>query len=264
MNGDGSVEVAALLDLIRKGHVEQMEGDRFKLVDRTAVQHDHEKVLIRLLFDEIGDGVEFSMDDLKHYIGRKEKHRTYRRFMSKWKNGLEKELRKRKIIKRRLWIRLSLFITSLLTVLLALLFLDYELYGLLAYHIVFSIILFLTSIFYQPMARGGYVLLEEWKQFRTALRDPHLNPLADMDFNEQLRAYTFSVGMGDKRLGQQATAFTNAVLQTMRPAGTYDYANYASLSATFGEANGTTSSNGGSSGDGGSGGASGGGGAGAF
>ncbi len=264
MNGDGSIEVAALLELIRKGHIEQLTDDRFKLVDRTAVQNTHEEVLIHLLFDEIGDGFEFGMADLKDYVANKGNHRTYRKCMLKWKNGLEKELRKHKIIKRRLGIRLLFFGSSLLTALLMILFLNYELYGLMACHLGFSIVLFLTAIFYQPMALNGYILLEEWKQFRLYFRDPHSN-LQELSFNDQLRAYTFAVGMGDKRIGQQANAFTDAVLSTMKPRGTADYANYASMSASFSEAGDAVSTtSGGSSGGGGSGGAGGGGGAGAF
>src|SRR5699024_10758198 len=48
---------AALMDLIRKRYVEELEEETFKVVNRETT-HEHELLLIQWLFDEIGDGNE--------------------------------------------------------------------------------------------------------------------------------------------------------------------------------------------------------------
>src|SRR5699024_6256154 len=56
---------AALMDLIRKRYVEELEEETFKVVNRETT-HEHELLLIQWLFDEIGDGNEFTIKDIEN------------------------------------------------------------------------------------------------------------------------------------------------------------------------------------------------------
>src|SRR5690625_1099662 len=66
---------AALMDLIRKGYVEELEEETFKVVKRETT-HKHELLLIQWLFDEIGDGNEFTIKDIENYTTVKKKSKN--------------------------------------------------------------------------------------------------------------------------------------------------------------------------------------------
>src|SRR5699024_9418354 len=61
---------AALMDLIRKRYVEELEEETFKVVNRETT-HEHELLLIQWLFDEIGDGNEFTIKNIENYTADK-------------------------------------------------------------------------------------------------------------------------------------------------------------------------------------------------
>ena len=63
---------AALMDLIRKGYVKELEEETFKVVNRETT-HKHELLLIQWLFDEIGNGNEFTIKDIENYTAVKKK-----------------------------------------------------------------------------------------------------------------------------------------------------------------------------------------------
>src|SRR5690625_6973417 len=69
---------AALMDLIRKGYVEELEEETFKVVNRETT-HKHELLLIQWLFDEIGDGNEFTIKDIENYTAVKKNQKTYQK-----------------------------------------------------------------------------------------------------------------------------------------------------------------------------------------
>lgn len=262
----GSNEAAALFDLIRKGIVKHHSESRFKLIDEKNIEYSHEKELVKFLFREIGNGSEFELEDLETYIAKEENHKNYRVFKAKWGKGLERELRNQKVESRRMGIRLSIWIGSLVILAISLMYSSYELYTYFTINLILSIIVFFFALFYRPMTSAGYRLIEEWAHFRHVFRELKQEEWEALPFDDQLRAYTYGIGVGDKKI-EQGAYFTSAINQA---ALTYEHLNkyptMEELMLAFHHASAKVSENrdGGSSSSSGGGVGGGGGGSGAF
>ncbi|MBS4210417.1 DUF2207 domain-containing protein [Bacillus sp. FJAT-50079] len=242
--GTGSLEAAALLDLMRKGIVKHVSQDKFQLVDHPNVEHAHEQAFIDLFFHKVGNGTEFRMEDLEAYTKDTNNHGSYQSALRKWKRGIEKELKDKKIKKNRAFFRLFLACLSIIVFLFALSFVNYELFALATYSFILSPLFLLFAIFYQPMSLAEYLLRIEWRQFSEAIRNRESKEWETLNPNDKLRALAYGVGVGDRQIEKQFSAFADAELRTtpVPPDRTdHHYPLYGGVLATFDEAKTTTS-----------------------
>src|SRR5699024_7436832 len=82
---------AALLDLVRKGHVKQVSDDEFELIDAN-VKLEHEKQLIQLLFYQIGQEKKFTLNELNSYTKEKKNYEAFDKKFTMWKDLVKEEL----------------------------------------------------------------------------------------------------------------------------------------------------------------------------
>src|SRR5690625_7755606 len=81
----------ALLDVVRKGFVRQIDEKSFEVIRRDA-DYRHERHLIHWLFYKIGEDGRFSMDDLKAYSEDEKQAENYQEDFSKWMNFVKAEV----------------------------------------------------------------------------------------------------------------------------------------------------------------------------
>lgn len=258
------VMAAGLLDLVRKGYVKQHSDDEFEVIDRD-VEHTHESELIGLLFDSIGDGVHFELENLETYTKNKKNHGLYNAAVLKWRRGIMEEVKEQSLDGKSGGIRLLLIIISLSLVVGAILFGRYALYFFMVNAIILSLSTMIFAIFYKPRNLQGHHLVEEWRHFRKVFSELSVDEWQQLSTDDKFRAYTYAVGIGDKDFAKNFTEFASAGRRTLSEGPDFYYTNPALMTSSFTSANTNAtpvSSGSGSSSSGGTGG--GGGGSGAF
>ncbi|WP_396266061.1 DUF2207 family protein [Halobacillus salinarum] len=238
---------AALLDLVYKGYVKKVTETQFSVVNRNT-EHKHESVLIQWLFDEIGNGNTFTMNDLKAYTKKKGNHSKYRNNFSSWKRSVQEEAAGHHLYQRQGKLRWVSAIAGILLLPLAITFIIYGLLPWMLFSIFMAVLLLAFAVFYRPKTVKGLSILKEWKS------DNHLQ-----EEQENIPLTLVAIGSGRKSLPNQLSP----------SAPDSDTAVYvilaASLYGNFDDANQTVSAAGsGGAGAGGAGVGGGGGGSGAF
>ncbi|MFC0470890.1 DUF2207 domain-containing protein [Halalkalibacter kiskunsagensis] len=266
---------AALLDLVRKGHVTKLENDRFRVVNRNGL-FEHEHILVEWLFDEIGAKAEFSFDDLSVYLKNKKNHEKYQHQKSKWQNAVKAELKEAHLYENKVKYRLTIGLVSFILVPFAILFAVNDLIGLSLSSIGVFLGLFLFAIFYHPKTWKGAKLTLEWRKFKQQFPNILQSTWHNLSEDDKMRAFIYGLGMNDERLKKKNQSLVNAFKKPInghQSSTTYGFdltwiiiaaaatSNFTSAEKTTGA---TSSSSGGSFGGGGSGAGGGGGGSGAF
>lgn len=255
---------AALLDLVRKGNVKQLADDEFEIIHRN-VGHDHESALIEFLFDKVGNGTHFKLDDLKEYAKDEKNHIQYNIGVGMWRKGIKEEVDQAQLVGKTKSVRIPLILASITLAISAMFFGGSGLVLLVVIALLFSVTTMTFAIFYKPRNEKGHLLYEEWARFRNVFRDSDIDEWRNLPTDDKFKAFTYSVGSRDKGFTEQFQQFIDAEKRvTPRDSSpAYMYYNPVLMNSTFTSAstNASPSSSGGSSG-GGTGG--GGGGSGAF
>src|SRR5690625_6348099 len=134
---------AAIMELIRKGYVEELKEETFKVVN-CETTHKHELLLIQWLFDEIGDGNEFTIKDIENYTAVKKNQKTYQKKFLEWQKAVQKEEISHNLFVQNIKLRV---ITGIIGLLIIQGIIYIAIYDLLFY-IVFIIFIFLGYFFF--------------------------------------------------------------------------------------------------------------------
>lgn len=262
--------VAALLDLIRKGHVEQLSEKDFRLVDG-EVEFEHERALIDLLFRKAGDGTNFNMDDLVSYTKNELNHPAYNEGFAAWQKGVRDEVKEADLIEKKPQLRMNFILASIGFVVVAILFGIFSHFISMLFAIAATVITLVVGLVYRPRTQEGHVLYEEWQHFRNAFEsfgDFNAEKWRSLPTDERLRAYTFGVGAQDIHIQSELDKFEQANARSTESASGYGfnymYVNpvllttvFASATTTASASSSSYSASGGGGGTGGGGGGSG-------
>lgn len=200
---------AALLDLIRKGHVVQLSDDEFEVVNR-SVAYDHEAALLELLFDQAGDGTIFRAADLETYTKEKKNHESYSSALAKWQTAILEEVKAASLYEKKTRLRWSVALLSLTFIPVVVQLGRYEFYLYMSIAIFMTLVGLLFAIFYNPRNEKGFVLFEEWQQFRKRFADLDMNEWEKLSTDDKFRAYVYGIGVKDKNVARQFPEFAEA------------------------------------------------------
>ncbi|KIL51408.1 hypothetical protein KP77_09200 [Jeotgalibacillus alimentarius] len=189
----GNALSAALLDLVRKGKVVQVTEREFRVVSRYSLL-DHELILIQWLFDEIGNGETFTVDELEIYAAEESNQQTYRKYEADWRAAIKEEVTSHDLMKNVKKQRvLILAVSSLLTPFLIL----FPLFELLP-GLFFTILLLGAAVMfafsYHPRTLEGMMVKREWHHIKE-------NPVQETwTKDEQMRVYLYGLGTQDEKI----------------------------------------------------------------
>ncbi|MCZ2259935.1 DUF2207 domain-containing protein [Sporosarcina sp. G11-34] len=231
---------AALLDLIRKGHVEQVSDEQFELVNR-EVAYSHEKELIELLFDKIGNGKKFKLTNLEVYTKNENNHVSYNAALLKWRGGIVEEVKSKGLYERQVGLRWAVALISVAMIVVAVQFAHYELFPYMALTIILVIGGLLFATFYKSRNQEGHLLFQEWRRFKEEFKELDLDEWKRLSTDDKFRAYTYSIGCGDKSFGKHFTKSSEVEKHMTNDSSGFFYYNPVTMNTSFTSANTETS-----------------------
>src|SRR5699024_8788937 len=149
----------------RKRYVEELEEETFKVVNRETT-HEHELLLIQWLFDEIGDGNEFTIKDIENYTAVKKNQKTNQKKLLEWQKADQKEETYHNILVQNIKLRVITGIISLLIIPRIIYIAIYDLLLYMAFSIFLSIGYLLFAAFYKTRTILGEKISRDWQVFQ--------------------------------------------------------------------------------------------------
>ncbi|TFE00175.1 DUF2207 domain-containing protein [Jeotgalibacillus sp. R-1-5s-1] len=190
----------ALLELIRKGNVKEVEDGHFRLVDESGLKK-HEQKLVDWLFKKMGSGTDFKMTDLSLYTLYEDQHNLFRYDDNVWKEMIKNEVHQEGgLFKEALMHRAGIALTSLAMLPFLILF---PANGL-PWHFLLSFALTLVAIgyayFYRPLTLKGAAVKQKWEAIDRDYPKLETQKWDQWDEEEKLRVMLFGLGMEDKKM----------------------------------------------------------------
>ncbi|TKC17111.1 DUF2207 domain-containing protein [Robertmurraya kyonggiensis] len=190
---------AALLDLVRKGYVKKLEDDRFQFVS-SAGALEHEQMLMKFLFDEIGSRGEFSFADLKAYTKRKSNHEKYHTKMTQWQQAVQQEVKEKNLFEKNGKLRWLFATFSIFLFGFGIYVLVYELFGWFFACFGLFVAYLILALVYRPKTTEGIQIKTGWRLMKERLGRLSTKEWEDLSTDEQMRGYIFGIGMNDKNV----------------------------------------------------------------
>ncbi|MFS0645383.1 DUF2207 domain-containing protein [Siminovitchia sp. 179-K 8D1 HS] len=190
---------AALMDLVRKGYVRQVSEDQFMLLDRET-EEIHEKLLLELLFEKVGGGKTFSLDDLKQYVQSEINRATYQEETRKWQDTVKKEIDRFNLYENNMPLRRTLGIAGMAVLTSSIFFIMYDLYWLMFLSMALGITSLCLAIFYRPFSYEGLLLKEEWARLENEFEQISISEWDRSGDDEKWRLLIYGVGTKKTRL----------------------------------------------------------------
>lgn len=203
---------AALLDLVRKGHVRQVSDEKFELVNAN-VRLEHEKQLIQLLFFQIGKEKHFTLEQLKSYTKAKKNYEAFNSKFMIWRSLLKEELAQHELYEKTTKERIILSVIGLIGVGLTVYFFGYELYFYAFAIIVLTLVSFTYALFYKPTNYAGTLLTKEWKRVEKWMKKIDTKKWDALPIDDRFRVLIYGVGIKHPELDSYYKAFANAQQQ---------------------------------------------------
>ncbi|SDH32401.1 Uncharacterized membrane protein [Planococcus glaciei] len=200
---------AAILELMRKGNIRQLAEDHFELVHRKT-DHDHEAVLIELLFDQIGDGREFKLSGVEQFTKNEDNHAAYNEAIAKWNKGVAQEVKAKGFYEKHTMLRWTAGLLSAAFIGLAIYSGIYELFPWMAASIVLAMAAFGIAISYSPITFEGHEIRRNWRKMKEAMQNLPANQWDRLKTDEKQRAYAYLLGSDPKTAERKAATFTSA------------------------------------------------------
>lgn len=200
---------AAILELMRKGNIQQLAEDHFELVHRKT-DHDHETTLINLLFDQIGDGREFKLSQVEQFTKNEDNHAAYNEAIAEWNKGVTQEVKAKGFHEKHPVLRWAAGILSAVFIGLAIYTGIYELFPWMAAAIVLAMLALGIAISYSPITFEGHEIRRNWRKMKEAMQNLPANQWERLKPDEKQRAYAYLLGSDPKTAERKATAFTSA------------------------------------------------------
>jgi len=237
---------AAILDLMRKGKIRQISEDHFALANRNT-DYPHEAVLMGLLFDTIGDGQEFTLEQVEIYTKNESNHEDYNASTAEWNKEVRAEVLAHDFYEKYIGLRWAVGIMSAVFIGLAIVLGIYGLLPWMALSIALAMLALGFAIGYSPITSDGHKVRYEWRSMKTAMEQLPNEQWERLTTDEKQRAYAYLLGSDQKTAERKANAFTAA-----EPAN--DVSGFAMnpilMTAVFVSASTTTSSSASASGGG--------------
>lgn len=212
---------AGLLDLVRQGYVKEHETNHFTLIHQEGA-NKHEQLLIGWLFEQVGDGKSFSLQQLEEFAKDKQNHEKYQNYDQKWKEAIRQEVKDAKLHQNKTAYRLLIGLSSLLLIPLLIVFPMHELWM----WFTFTIILFLGYVgyasFYHPRTEEGARIGYEWDQYKREVAKKPVEEMLSWPQDDLMRAVIFGIGTKDKKLLDQNHALSD-VFKNQEYASSYAY-----------------------------------------
>ena len=190
---------AALMDLIRKRYVEELEEETFKVVNRETT-HEHELLLIQWLFDEIGDGNEFTIKDIENYTAVKKNQKTYQKKFLEWQKAVQKEETSHNLFVQNIKLRVITGIIGLLIIPGIIYIAIYDLLLYMAFSIFLSIGYLLFAAFYKTRTILGEKISRDWQVFQDKYPEMTDEDWTELTTNDQKRAFIYGVGIKNRKI----------------------------------------------------------------
>ncbi len=214
---------SALLDLYRKGYIEKISDQGFRVVSRNT-EYSHEDHLMDWLFHQIGDGETFSTKDLEEYTKNKENHTAYQENFQKWQEEVKKEYKQLSLFERSTRTRWGALVLALVLLPFLIIF---PIFGQLAW-MFFSLLLFIYligfAIAYQPLTILGHRLKKDLKPLKKG------DDWKTWEKEDQIPALLYQIGLGTRDLAASPGMNTNDWVIFLILAGTlnnsFDSANH--------------------------------------
>lgn len=203
---------AAMMELMRKGNVRQLSEDHFELADRNT-EHAHEETLISLLFDQIGDGREFTLEQVEQYTKVEDNHAAYNESIAEWNKGISAEVKEKGFYEKHPGLRWTAGVMGLLFVGLAIYTGIYEIFPWMAASIVLAMLAFGFAIGYSPITFEGHEVRRNWKKLKSAMEELPADQWNRLTKDEKQRAYAYLLGSDQKTAERKAAVFTSAESQ---------------------------------------------------
>lgn len=228
---------ASLLDLIRKGYVKQVTDESFGLLHTSGV-NNHEAALIDLLFNEVGDGEQFTLEDLKTYTKDEENHESYSNTLHTWKTAILQEVKDAQLYEEKIGLRWSAGLLSIALIPVIVQLGRYEVYLSMAILIGLALVGLCIAFFYKPRNLKGLQIKEEWKRFRKHFEQVSAEEWERLPVDDKYRAYIYGIGVKDGKLEKLYNEFERAEQRSDRKNDHY-YAAYNPMfmTQTFATAN---------------------------
>ncbi|MGM0898571.1 MAG: DUF2207 domain-containing protein [Bacillota bacterium] len=200
---------SAIMELMRKGNIRQLSEDHFELIDRN-VEHDHEEALIRLLFDHIGNGQEFTLEQVEVYTKQEYNHEPYNEALAEWSTGVGNEVKTHHFYEKHPGLRWTAGIMSAAFMALAIYTGIYELFPWMAASIVLAMLAFGFALGYSPITPAGHKVRYEWRSMKKAMENLPSDQWERLTMDEKQRAYAYLLGSDQKTAERRASVFTAA------------------------------------------------------
>ncbi len=190
----------ALLELIRKGNVEEIEEGHFRLVNESGLKK-HEQKLVDWLFKKMGSGTDFRMTDLSLYTLYEDQHNLFRHDDNVWKELIKDELiQEGGLFKEALMHRAGIALTGLAMLPFLILF---PANGL-PWHFLLSFLFTLVAIgyayFYRPLTLKGAAVKQKWESVDRDYPKLETEKWDQWDEEKKLQVMLFGLGMEDKKM----------------------------------------------------------------
>lgn len=193
---------AALLDLVRKGNVEQLSEDEF-IRSNQNVEHKHEKILMNWLFDEVGTDGYFQSQHLDEYMDNKKNLEKYHPKINQWKRAVKDELNLFRVKETKPFLRGIFGLFSLLSLVAFIFSINYGILSMTFFTLILMVISILFACFYKPLSFEGLLIKEEWKQFSMNLNDFSSSDWQKITEDARMRAVIYQMGINDSNSASQ-------------------------------------------------------------
>lgn len=200
---------AALVELMRKGNIRQLSEDRFELIHRDT-EYTHEGRLIGLLFDKIGDGHEFTLEEVEAFTKNENNHETYNEAIAEWNKGVKAEVTAHGFYEKHPVMRWTSGIMSAVFTGLPIYMGIYEIYSWMAASIGLAALALGFAVGYSPVTREGHEVRHQWRQLKAAMENLPAEQWNRLTTDEKQRAYAYLLGSDQKTAERKTVFFTSA------------------------------------------------------
>ncbi|MDQ0252671.1 hypothetical protein J2S74_000043 [Evansella vedderi] len=190
---------AALLDLVRKGHVKKIDEDRFQLVNRSGLL-ESEEALVRWLFDEIGSEGEFSFEGLTEYTMDKGNHEKYQLLQADWNKAVRAEVKAAELSEKRAGMRWTAGLFSVILIPFSISFVVNDLIGLFLGALGLLVALLGFALGYHPRTWDGAKIALEWRKFKEQFPKMGADEWQRLSEDDKMRAFIYGLGTNEKSL----------------------------------------------------------------
>ncbi|WP_102335626.1 DUF2207 domain-containing protein [Salimicrobium jeotgali] len=208
----------ALLELVRKGNVEEGPEGEFRAVNRET-DYPHETLLMNWLFDEVGENGTFKVEDLEEYLEDEDHIESYQENFRLWSEAVKQEVKQYDLYEESTKARWTAGVAGLAILPFTILFPVYEVFIWMTAAIALFFYFLIFSLLYRPLTFEGQRLKQELEPLKTG------DEWQQWEEKDQISAYLYQVGAGKRKsdVDLPASAVTvNDLAMFMILAGTLD------------------------------------------